>query len=75
VFLMLVHDAFIVDIQKAYYHTEQFVQWLDLMLKGLKGWISSLSYHFITQIGTDLWLLFHPMKYHKSIIEILMHIL
>jgi hypothetical protein len=26
VFLMLVHDAFIVDIQKAYYHTEQFVQ-------------------------------------------------
>jgi hypothetical protein len=38
------------------------------MLKGLTRWVISPSHHLITQIGIDLWVLPHPMKYHKPII-------
>jgi hypothetical protein len=32
---MLIHDASLVNIQKTCCHTEQLMQWLDIMLKGL----------------------------------------
>jgi hypothetical protein len=35
VLLMLVHNTSFVDVQKACCHTEQLVQWPNLMLKGL----------------------------------------
>jgi hypothetical protein len=38
------------------------------MLKGLAVQVASPSHHFVTQVGTNLWTLFHPMKYHKPTI-------
>ncbi len=35
VLLTWVHGASLVNIQRTCYHTKQFVQWFDLMLKGL----------------------------------------
>jgi hypothetical protein len=35
VLLMLVHNVYLVNVQKTYCHTKQLMQWLDLMLKGL----------------------------------------
>jgi hypothetical protein len=32
---MWVHGISLVDSQRTCYHTKQFVQWFDLMLKGL----------------------------------------
>jgi hypothetical protein len=65
---MFIRDAFLVDIQKTCCHTEQLVQWLDLMLKGMVVWRTNPSHHLVTQIKINLWMLFHPMKYCKPIV-------
>ncbi len=70
VLLMWVHGAFLVNVQKTYCHIELFMQWPNLMLKGLTTWVASLSHHLITQFKTNLLMLFHPMKYHKPIVEL-----
>jgi hypothetical protein len=58
---VLIHDVPFVDVCKVCYHIEQLVQWVNLMLKGLAWWVSSLSHHLITQIRINLWMLFHLM--------------
>jgi hypothetical protein len=65
---MWVHATSFINIQKTCCHTKQLVQWLDLMLKGLARWVVSPSHHLVTQIGTNLRVLFHPMKYCKPIV-------
>jgi hypothetical protein len=37
------------------------------MLKGLARWLVSPSHHLVTQTIIDLWVLPHPMKYHKHV--------
>jgi len=34
---MLVHDAFLANVQRSCCHTKHLVQWSNLMLKGLAG--------------------------------------
>jgi hypothetical protein len=51
---MLVHDAFLADVQRSCCHVKHLVQWSTLMLKGLAGCVASPSRHLITQIGTHL---------------------
>jgi hypothetical protein len=49
-------------------HWKAYVQWLELMLKGLERWVISPLHHLINQTGTNLWTLPHPMKYCKPIV-------
>ncbi len=43
-----ISSASLVDIQKAYCHTKQLMQWSDLMLKSLVRRVTSFSHHLIT---------------------------
>jgi len=49
-----ISGASFVDIQKAYCHTKQLMQWFDLMLKSLVRWVTSFSHHLITWIKINL---------------------
>jgi hypothetical protein len=67
---MWVHGPSLVDVQRTCCHIEQLVQWPNLMLNGLVRWITSLSHHFKTQTGTDLWALSHFWNITSQLYEL-----